>query len=70
MQEADGKIYLFPAWPKEWNVHFKLHAKHNTTIEAELINGEVKVLKVVPEERKKDIINLIGKSETEKITIK
>ncbi|HEY1196671.1 MAG TPA: hypothetical protein VGE71_21100, partial [Flavobacterium sp.] len=70
LQEADGKIYLFPAWPKEWNVHFKLHAKHNTTIEAELVNGELKVLKVVPEERKKDIINLIGKSETEKITIK
>ena len=66
LQEADGKIYLFPAWPKDWNVHFKLHAKQNTTIEAELVNGELKVLKVIPEERKKDIINLLGKSETEK----
>lgn len=66
LQEADGKIYLFPAWPKDWNVHFKLHAKQNTTIEAELLNGELKVLKVLPEERKKDIINLLGKSETEK----
>ncbi len=47
-------------------VHFKLHAKQNTTIEAELVNGELKVLKVIPEERKKDIINLLGKSEVEK----
>ena len=66
LQESNGKIYLFPAWPKDWNVHFKLHAKQNTTIEAELINGELKVLKVIPEERKKDIINLLGKSEADK----
>jgi hypothetical protein len=66
LQETDGKIYLFPAWPKDWNVHFKLHAKQNTMVEAELLNGELKVLKVIPEERKKDIINLLGKSEAEK----
>ncbi|OMQ10379.1 DUF5703 domain-containing protein [[Flexibacter] sp. ATCC 35103] len=67
LQEANGKIYLFPAWPKEWNVHFKLHAKQNTTVEAELVNGELKVLKVIPENRKKDIINLLNTSEEEKI---
>ncbi|KAF2327972.1 DUF5703 domain-containing protein [Flavobacterium ginsenosidimutans] len=66
LQEAGEKIYVFPAWPKEWNVHFKLHAKQNTTIEAELVNGELKVLKVIPKEREKDIINLLGKSEAEK----
>lgn len=66
LQESNGKIYLFPAWPKDWNVHFKLHATQNTTIEATLINGKLTVLKVIPEERKKDIINLLGKSETEK----
>lgn len=69
LQEATGKIYLFPAWPKDWNVHFKLHAKHNTTIEAELINGELKILKVIPEERKKDVINLLDKSVEEKIKL-
>lgn len=69
LQEADGKIYLFPAWPKNWNVHFKLHATHDTTVEVELNNGVLKVLKVVPEERKKDIINLLGKSEAEKIKL-
>jgi len=70
LQEADGKLYLFPAWPKEWNVHFKLHAKQNTTIEAELIDGELKGLKVFPEGRKKDVINLLGKSEAEKTKLK
>ncbi|MGE6353451.1 DUF5703 domain-containing protein [Flavobacterium sp. NPDC079362] len=69
LQENNGKIYLFPAWPKEWNVHFKLHAKQNTTVEAELINGELKVLKVIPEERKKDVINLLDKTVEEKIKI-
>ncbi|SHF74842.1 hypothetical protein SAMN05443549_101216 [Flavobacterium fluvii] len=70
LQEADGKIYLFPAWPKDWNVHFKLHATQNTTVEVELNNGALKVLKVVPEERKKDVINLLGKSGAEKINLK
>ncbi|KQO20597.1 hypothetical protein ASF10_16100 [Flavobacterium sp. Leaf82] len=69
LQEANGKIYLFPAWPKDWNVHFKLHAKQNTTVEAELVNGELKVLKVIPENRKKDIINLLNTSEEEKIQL-
>jgi hypothetical protein len=62
LQEANGKIYLFPAWPKDWNVHFKLHATENTTVEAELQKGELKIIKVVPEERKKDIINLLNKT--------
>lgn len=69
LQEADGKIYLFPAWPKDWNVHFKLHAKQNTTVEVELVNGELKVLKVIPEERKKDVVNLLGKTEAEKVKL-
>jgi hypothetical protein len=69
LQEADGKIYLFPAWPKDWNVHFKLHATQNTTIEAELQNGKLKILKVMPEERKKDVINLLNKSVEQKINL-
>ncbi|WP_281298064.1 DUF5703 domain-containing protein [Flavobacterium limnophilum] len=69
LQEANGKIYLFPAWPKDWNVHFKLHVKQNTTVEVELVNGKLKVLNVIPEERKKDIISLLGKSEAEKIKL-
>ncbi|WP_163399566.1 DUF5703 domain-containing protein [Flavobacterium fluviatile] len=66
LQEADGKIYLFPAWPIDWNVHFKLHASQNTIIEAEVQNGITKIIKVVPPEREKDIINLLGISIEEK----
>ncbi len=55
--QYDGdKILLFPAWPDEWDVAFKLHISLNTTIEAALKNGDIIDLKVAPEERKKDII--------------
>src|SRR5688500_16030256 len=39
LQAEDEKLYLFPAWTAEWDVHFKLHAPHNTTIERTLKNG-------------------------------
>ena len=56
MQTVDNRIYLFPAWPKEWDVHFKLHAPQQTTVEATLKNGKIVSLQVLPVERKKDII--------------
>lgn len=66
LQEASGEIYLFPAWPKNWNVHFKLHASQNTIIEVELQNGKTKIINISPKEREKDIINLLGISIEEK----
>jgi hypothetical protein len=39
MQTVTDSIYLFPAWPKEWDVNFKLHAPYQTIIEGELKNG-------------------------------
>lgn len=56
LQTVDEKIYLFPAWPKEWDVDFKLHAPNNTVIECSLKNGKIQQLKVLPTEREKDII--------------
>ncbi|MBP1675834.1 MAG: hypothetical protein H6Q20_393 [Bacteroidetes bacterium] len=56
LQTTDaGKILLFPAWPRAWNVHFKLHAPQNTTVEAELKDGKVKIIQVYPQERARDI---------------
>ncbi len=55
MQTVGATINLFPAWPKEWDVNFKLHAPGNTTVEASLLNGKIKYLKVVPESRRKII---------------
>ncbi len=51
-----NKIYLLPAWPKEWNVNFKLRAPCNTTIECSYRNGKVEKLIIVPESRKKDVV--------------
>lgn len=56
LQEKGGKIHLFPVWPTEWNVQFKLHASGKTTIEGELWNGKVRNLKVTPDDRKKDVV--------------
>lgn len=55
MQTDDKRILLFPAWPKNIDVHFKLHAPYNTIVEAELKDGKILMLKVLPEERKKDV---------------
>ena len=59
LQTNGKRIYLFPAWPKNWNVRFKLYAPFETTIEAELEDGKIKELKVSPETRKADIINCL-----------
>lgn len=59
LQSHKEKIYLFPAWPKGWDVHFKLHAPQQTVVEAILKNGKIESLKVSPESRKKDVVILI-----------
>jgi len=59
MQTVDKKIYLFPAWPKSWDVTFKLNAPYQTTVEGILKNGHVVSLKVIPESRRADIENLL-----------
>ena len=50
------KIYLLPAWPKDWNVKFKLHAPYRTTVECEYRRGKIEELKVTPAERRKDVV--------------
>ena len=59
MQTIGDKIVLFPAWPEEWDVNFKLNAPERTTVECRLQNGEITHLKVVPESRAKDIVAMI-----------
>ena len=58
LQTNDKKIYLFPAWPKNWDVHFKLYAPYNTTVECIVKYGKLEMLKVLPENRMKDVVNL------------
>ncbi len=53
----DGKrILLLPAWPKDWDVDFLLHAPFGTTISCRVEKGEVTRLKVDPPERRADIV--------------
>jgi hypothetical protein len=59
IQTIDDKIYLFPAWPEEWDVHFKLHVDKVTTVEVELVDGKLRNLIVSPSNRSKDIVNTI-----------
>jgi len=57
LMQCDGDtIRLIPAWPKDWNASFKLHAPKNTTVEGRVENGKVTDLKVTPESRRKDVI--------------
>ena len=56
-----GKLHLFPSWPADWDVDFKLHAPGQTIVEGVLKGGKLESLKVTPESRAKDIVNWLGK---------
>jgi Domain of unknown function (DUF5703)/F5/8 type C domain len=51
-----GKIYLLPAWPKNWEVHFKLRAPGKTTVECTFKEGKIKRLEVTPRSRARDVV--------------
>lgn len=53
--EAGGAIRLLPAWPRDWDVSFKLHAPGKTTVECVYRGGEIVSLRVMPESREKDV---------------
>jgi len=58
---VNGKLHLFPAWPTDWDVDFKLHAPGPTLIEGTLKKGKLIKINVTPVSRKKDIVNWLGK---------
>ena len=51
-----GKIYLLPAWPRNWDVVFRLRAPGETLINGEIAGGKLVRLDVVPDERRRDIV--------------
>ncbi len=54
--QTDGrKIFLLSAWPKDWDVDFKVHAPYRTVIEGRVRKGQVTKLKLTPSSRQKDI---------------
>ena len=54
------KLHLCPAWPKNWDCSFKLHAPGQTIVQGEVRNGKLVDLVVTPASRKKDIVNYLS----------
>ena len=65
MQTIGKEIRLLPAWPKDWDVDFKLHAPRRTTVEGRVRSGEIISLKVTPKERRSDVVIMQGGLELE-----
>lgn len=58
LQTAGNTIYLFPAWPKQWDVDFKLHAPQQTMVEGKVRDGELVALEVTPSSRLVNVVNM------------
>ncbi len=56
LQFDGGKLLLLPAWPKEWNVDFRLHAPGRTVVEGRVRDGKFEYLSVEPETRRGDTV--------------
>ena len=56
VQSSNGKLFVLPTWPKDWDVDFKLRAPLQTTVEGQVRAGKVVNLKVTPAERQKDVV--------------
>jgi len=60
--QTDGRrILLLPAWPREWDVSFKLRAPFRTTLEGVYRGGKLEQLNVIPANRRKDTVNCMSK---------
>lgn len=59
VQCEEDQILLFPAWPAEWDVDFKLHVPKNTVVEATLRSGKIVSLQVSPSSRIKDVVCML-----------
>ena len=55
LQTDGSRIFLLPAWPKAWDVDFKLHAPQQTVVEGVFRDGKLRSLRVTPEARRADV---------------
>lgn len=56
LQDKEGQIHLFPCWPRNWDVDFKLHAGSNTTVECRYQSGKLVELHVSPESQRQRVV--------------
>jgi len=55
-QEGNGKIYLLPAWPSEWDADFKLHLSGGTVLTGVVKDGKLVAWDITPQTRKTDVV--------------
>ena len=60
IQYHGDQIFLFPAWPAEWDVRFKVYGPRQTVIEGSLENGKLTSFHVQPAERAGDVFIMHG----------
>jgi hypothetical protein len=53
---ADGRITLLPAWPKDWDVTFRLRAPGNTRVTCVVVSGRIERLVVDPPARREHVV--------------
>jgi hypothetical protein len=57
LMQTDGrKIYLLPAWPRDWDCDFKLHAPLQTTVTGKVRDGKLADWNIEPASRKADVL--------------
>jgi hypothetical protein len=56
VQEAEDKILLLPAWPKDWDAEFQLHVSGETVVSGKVEDGLLTHWEIHPESRRKDVV--------------
>ncbi len=56
VQTEGRKIFLLPAWPRDWDADFKLHAPFQTVIEGRVKDGKLQNWTVTPASRRVDVV--------------
>ncbi|MBF0244887.1 MAG: hypothetical protein HQL31_06395 [Planctomycetes bacterium] len=51
-----GKIHLLPAWPREWDVEFRLLAPGQTVVEGRVVQGRLCEFHITPNSRRQDVV--------------
>ena len=58
LQTDGARILVAPAWPKDWDVDFKLYASNNTAVEGSIKGGKLEHVKVTPGKRSSDVTRM------------
>jgi hypothetical protein len=59
LQTPSDRLLLLPAWPRDWNVDFKLHGPAQTVVLCHFEDGEVRATNVVHAARAYGATNLL-----------